>query len=232
MHVPAFQSDPNTEVVAIVSGRSERAQEAAAKFNIPVWSTDYTEVVRRPDVDLISISTPPYQHHAMAMAALDAGKHVLLEKPMALNLAEAGELVAKAKQAGVVHAIAHEFRFAPSRAYAKDLIDQGWLGKLRSVDASLYVAGRVGSLASPTYTWAAQRAMGGGVLMALGSHFIDALRHWFGDFEGVWGATSVHKPERTDAVTGEVRMADADDGFTCTLRFKRDRKSTRLNSSH
>ena len=158
VHVPAFQSDPNTEVVAIVSGRSERAQEAAAKFNIPVWSTDYTEVVRRPDVDLISISTPPYQHHAMAMAALDAGKHVLLEKPMALNLAEAGELVAKAKQAGVVHAIAHEFRFAPSRAYAKDLIDQGWLGKLRSVDASLYVAGRVGSLASPTYTWATQRA--------------------------------------------------------------------------
>lgn len=220
VHVPAFQSCADTEVVAICSGRPERAREAAAKFGIPHWSTDYTEVVNRPDVDLVSISTPPYQHHPMASAAIEAGKHVLLEKPMTLNVGEARDLVAKAKAKGVVHAVAHEFRFAPSRAYMKDLIDQGYLGQFRTVTASLQVAGRVGSLASPTYTWAAQRAMGGGVVMALGSHYIDALRFWFGDFAGVYGQTYVYRPERTDPVTGETRMADADDAFTCMVRFK------------
>jgi len=220
VHVPAFQSCPDTEVVAICSGREERAQEAAAKFNIPHWSTDYRAVVARDDVDLVSISTPPYEHHPMAMAALDAGKHVLLEKPMAVNAQQARELVAKAQAKGVVHAMAHEFRFAPARAYMKDLLDQGYLGKLNHVNASLLVARRVGSLASPTYNWSAQRAMGGGVLNGLGSHFIDALRHWFGDITAVAGQAYVHRPERRDAVTGEPRMADADDAFTCTLRFK------------
>ena len=220
VHVPAFQSCADTEVVAIVSGREERAREAAAKFGIPHWSTDYREVVTRADVDLVSISTPPYEHHPMAMAALDAGKHVLLEKPMALNVGEARALLEKAEAKGVVHAIAHEFRFAPARAYMKDLVDQGFIGDLRHVNASLYAAGRVGSLASPNYTRAAQRSVGGGFLMALGSHFIDALRHWFGDFAGVSGQVFTHRPERVDAATGEPRLADADDAFTCILRFK------------
>lgn len=220
VHVPAFQSCAHTEVVAICSGREERAREAAARFGIPHWSTDYREVVARSDVDLVSISTPPYQHYPMAMAALEAGKHVLLEKPMALNVGEAEALLEKAQAAGVVHAIAHEFRFAPARAYMKDLLEQGYIGQLRHVNASLHVAGRVGSLASPHYTWAAQRALGGGFLMALGSHFIDSLRHWFGDFAGVSGRVYTHRPERTDPVTGEVRLADADDAFTCVLAFK------------
>jgi len=219
VHVPAFQSCADTEVVAIVSGREERAREAAAKFNIPHWFTDYRQVVTRSDVDLVSISTPPFEHHPMTLAALDAGKHVLLEKPMTLNAAEARELLAKAEARGVAHAIAHEFRFAPARAYMKHLVDQGYLGRLHHVNATLFTGGRVGSLASPHYTWAAQRAMGGGFLMALGSHFIDAYRHWFGDFSGVSGQVYTHRPQRTDAVTGEPRTADADDAFTCTLRF-------------
>ena len=220
VHIPGFQSCPDTEVVAVCSARQERAEEAAAKFGIPHSFTDYREMVQMPDLDLVSVTTPPYEHHAMVMALLAAGKHVLCEKPMAMNVRECREMLDAAEARGLVHMLAHEFRLAPARAYISRLLAEGYIGQLRHVNVTLYVGARGGSLATPAYTWAAQRSRGGGMLMALGSHYIDALRCWFGDFSGVFGRLYTHVPERRDPATGATVMADADDAFGILLGFK------------
>src|SRR5688572_16895946 len=115
VHIPGFQSCADTEVVAVCSARKERAEEAAARFGISHAFTDYREMVKMADLDVVSITTPPYEHYPMAMAALDAGKHVFCEKPMALNVKECREMLAKAEAKGLVHMIVHEFRFTPQR---------------------------------------------------------------------------------------------------------------------
>lgn len=220
VHIPGFQSCPDTEVVAVCSARRERAEATAEKFGIPYCFTDYRELAQMPELDLVSVVTPPFEHYAMVMAALDAGKHVLCEKPMALSAREGREMLGKAEEKGLVHMVCHEFRLAPARAYMSRLIAEGYIGQLRHVNVTLYVGARGGSLANPTYTWAAQRAKGGGFLMALGSHYIDALRCWFGDFAGVFGQVYAHVPERKHPETGATLLSDADDAFAVLLRFK------------
>ena len=90
VHIPAFQSE-GLEVVAVCSRRSERVQEAAAKFGVPNAFTDYDEMLRLPGLDAVSIATPPSLHKEQALAAIAAGKHVMCEKPFALNASEARE---------------------------------------------------------------------------------------------------------------------------------------------
>lgn len=220
VHIPGFQSCPDTEVVAVCSAHREHAEAAAQQFGIPLAFTDYREMVRLPELDLVSVTAPPYEHYPMVMAALEAGKHVLCEKPLALNAQECREMLDRAEERGLVHMMVHEFRLAPPRAYISQLLREGYVGQLRHVNVTLFLPARGGSLANTNDSWAARRARGGGFLMALGSHFIDALRDWFGDFAGVYGQTFTHVPERLDAQTGKTVLTDADDAVAMVLRFK------------
>jgi len=221
VHIPAFQSCEETEVVAVCSVREEHAREAAARFGVPAWTTDYRTLLTRDDVAAVSIASPPFTHRAMSLEALAAGKHVLLEKPMGVNAAECREMLDAATRSGLAHMIAFEFRWHPGRLYIDQLLREGYIGEFRHANISLYVATRGGSLGSPYYNWAAQREMGGGMLLGVGSHYLDALRWWFGDFAGVFGAAYAQVPERTDPVTGASMLASADDGFTLQVRFQR-----------
>lgn len=91
MHIPGFQSE-GVEVVAVCTRRRQRAEEAAARFGIPAVFTDYDEMLRRPDIDAVSIVAPVPLHHSMSLAAIDADKHVLCEKPFTTDQALAQEL--------------------------------------------------------------------------------------------------------------------------------------------
>jgi len=180
VHIPGFQSE-GVEVVAVCASREERAQAAAEKFGILNAFTDYRALVTHPDVDAVSVVTAPKLHYEMTKAALEAGKHVMCEKPFTTNAAEAEELLAMANDRGLTHMIAHEFRFAPERAYTRQLIDEGQIGEPRHITASLHLrfARRPGA-APPAPSMGS-----GGMLGALGSHFIDGMRHWFGDVSRV-----------------------------------------------
>src|SRR5262245_642038 len=93
IQIPAFQMFPEVEVVSVASGSLENAEKAARDFNIPHFTADWRETVSRDDIDLVSIVTPPYLHHEMTLAALEAGKHVLCEKPTAMNAVEARSMM-------------------------------------------------------------------------------------------------------------------------------------------
>ncbi len=218
VHIPGLQSE-GVDVVAVCASRKERAQEAAARFGIPNAFTDYDEMLRLDGLDAVSIASPVPLHHPMTLAALDAGKHVLCEKPFATNQALAKEMWQRAKQSGKTAMIAHEFRFASGRMRVKELIDEGYLGPLQMVLMKLVMGPRD---ARPLRSYVARRdeaVQGAGFLWGLGSHYIDCLRHWFGEISAVSGNVFTHYPERTVRDSSESRLADADDTFTLTVKF-------------
>ncbi|HEV2310622.1 MAG TPA: Gfo/Idh/MocA family oxidoreductase, partial [Acidimicrobiia bacterium] len=114
VHVPALQA-AGFDIVALVGRDPDKTARRAARLGVPA-SCDVDEMLARPDVAAVSIATPPATHARLAIAAAEAGKHVLCEKPFALDAAEAEAMLAAAEQAGVTHLIGHEFRLAPERA--------------------------------------------------------------------------------------------------------------------
>ena len=217
VQIPAFQSE-GVEVAAVCARRKERAQEASERFAIPGIYDDYHEMLRDAQINAVSIVSPIPLHYPMAIAALDAGKHVLCEKPFALNQIQAREMWQKSDSTGLTSMIAHEFRFASARMRVKELIDEGYLGQLNMVLMSLVNGPRSVSAPRP-FTDRDDANQGGGFLWGLGSHYIDCLRHWFGDVTSVSGQVFTHLGERISPDSLVETQATADDTFTFTLCF-------------
>ena len=212
IHIPGFQACPDAEVVAICDVRQERVEAAAKKFGIPNVFTDYRKMLELNGLDAVSITTPPHLHFPMTMAALEAGKHIICEKPMALNLDEAQRMYEEAERRGVIHMINHEFRFFPGWARMKELIDEGYLGKVFNVfSTTLYL-----TPSRPWHWW----VPGGGLLGAVGSHVIDALRYWFGEIVGVYGEVDTWIKQRVPPECDDIRDVPVDDAFSFMVRFQ------------
>jgi predicted dehydrogenase len=219
VHIPALQSE-GIEVLAVAARRQERADEAASRFGIAHALTDFQAMLELEGLDAVAIATPPGQHHDMAIAALAAGKHVLCEKPFALDRAQALAMRRAARESGCTAMVAHEFRFASGRMRTKELLEEGYVGAPRLVRANMILgapprAGRPPAVYDPRRDEAAQ---GAGLLFALGSHFIDGLRHWFGEVGSVLGHLANFSPERTR--DGEPVAADADNFYFAELSFR------------
>ena len=191
--------------------------------------TDPIELINRDDLDAVAIITPPGSHHALAIAALKAGKHVLCEKPFALDMRQAAEMRDAATQSGRTAMIAHEFRHTPQRAYIKRLLAENYVGKFQLCTMELFLDRYV--TATPrALTWNAYKADGGGLLGALGSHYIDGLRYWFGDVASVTGRIDALRPDVADLATGRVVKAETDDTFSFTLTFRNGGMATMIAS--
>ena len=218
VHIPALMHLPDADVVAVCARREDRARQVAATHGIDYATADFREMVRDPRVEAVVVATPPYLHHQMTLAALEAGKHVLCEKPMARNLAEARDMVKMAERMGVVAMVNHEYRFTPARARAKELIDEGYLGEPHAATFTVFRS----SLADPhgrPYGWLMQQDKAGGMLGATGSHHVDALRWWFGEVKSVAGAVATMVKKRRLPGSNGMATVDADDNFSILLRF-------------
>ena len=230
VQIPGFQSE-GVEILAVAARREERAQEAAERFGIPSFFTDYRKMLEVPEIEAVSIVSPVPLHKEMAIASLEAGKHVLCEKPFAVNQRDAHEMLETSQRNKHLTAmIGHEFRWAPQRAFAKDLLDQGYIGKLHFVNTSLLI-GRQRPATPPLLEPQADLGRRGGFLWGLGSHYIDAMRHWFGDIVSVTGKMASHFPERTDPTTGNVRNSEVDDSFSFIFEFANGGWGTMMASS-
>jgi predicted dehydrogenase len=154
----------------------------------------------------------------MTLAALARGKAVLCEKPTAMNAAESGEMRRAAEGAGVLALIDHELRFAPARARARALVAAGEVGRVRHAKVLFRADWR--AAADHKWDWWSDAGAGGGVLGAIGSHAVDALR-WLvrGEFAEVSCRLATHVAERPDAATNEARPVTSDDEANLLLRF-------------
>ena len=211
--VPALRAE-GWEVAALWSRNADRAERQAAELEIPFATNDAAALVERPDIDAVTIVTPTPTHRDICLQALAAGKHVLAEKPMAMNAAEAEDMAAAAAAAGVTAMINFEFRYTPQRLHLQRLLADGYVGRLRHAVVELYYAA---SLAERPSNWRSQAALGGGALNEHGSHYIDALHQWGLVIRSVSARTATFVPQRLAADAGTPEAADADDFFTATL---------------
>ncbi|HMV46332.1 MAG TPA: Gfo/Idh/MocA family oxidoreductase [Blastocatellia bacterium] len=222
---PAFQLCDGTELVAVCSGQHENALKVAAEFGIKHACESYEQLLALEEVSLVVVAAPPYLHHPITIAALNAGKHVICEKPMALNAGEARamtELAAtKPHQLSIID---HELRFNPTWRRMKELVDGGFLGDLHHVTVN--IASGFRHSAQRPWNWWSQKSAGGGLLGALGSHAIDAVRWMFGDIAAVCSTVATMVPERKDAKTSEMNPNETDDYCSFLLRFAPHEKRT------
>ena len=114
----------------IVGTDPDGTREMADTWGWEEWSTDWREVVARPDIDIVDIATPTWLHYEMAVAAAEHGKHIFLEKPFSLTVEQAREMLAAAEKAGVVHYVNHNYRRVPAVRLARRLIDDGFVGRI------------------------------------------------------------------------------------------------------
>ena len=228
VYVPAFASE-GWEVAAICSRHRDKARSAADAAGIRDVHTDAMELIARDDIDAVGIASPPATHHPLSIAALRAGKHVLCEKPFALNAGQAAEMRDQAKASRRTAMVGHEFRHTPQRAYVKELLDGGYIGRFQLCTIELFLDRYVTREPRPL-TWLARESEGGGLLGALGSHYIDAMRHWFGEVAAVSGRLLTLRPELLDPATNHVVKSETDDAFVFTLEFANGGLATMIAS--
>jgi predicted dehydrogenase len=203
----------------VCTRRPERAQAAAERFNIPNVVTDYEEMIRMDGLDAVSVVTPVSLHHPVTMAALAAGKHVICEKPFTTNQSLAREMWQEAQRRNVTAMIGHEFRFSSARMRVKELLDEGYIGTPKFAFVKLLLGQTAPRQVRPFVPGREVADQGAGFLWGLGSHYIDGLRHWFGEVVSASGQLVTQYPERAVRDSNEIVLVDIDDSFVFTLEF-------------
>ncbi|MFP4134599.1 MAG: Gfo/Idh/MocA family protein [Halothece sp.] len=217
VHLPAFQIHEETKPVAVYNRSLDKARAIAQENEIPHASNDLNTILSLPDVDAVSVTTPPFLHYDMAKAVINAGKHLLLEKPLNLNAQQTRELYHLAKEKGVVAASDFEFRFVPEWQMLAEYLEKDYVGNKRLVKIDWLLARR----ANPElpWNWYAQKDKGGGALGAVGSHAFDYLNWLFGGINRLCGQLSTAVSERPDPQdNGKLKPVDSDD--TCLLMLE------------
>ncbi len=228
VHVPGLQSE-GWEVAALCSRNRDKATQIAQAAGVRDVHTDARELIRRDDLDAVAITTPPGAHCELAVAALSAGKHVLCEKPFAIDAKEATVMRDAADASGRTAMVCHEFRHTPQRGYIKQLLGDGYIGKFQLCTIELFLD-RYVTPQPRALTWNAFNAQGGGLLGALGSHYIDGLRYWFGEIASVYGHLGALRPDVLDPATNRIVKAETDDTFLFTLQFANGGLATMTSS--
>ncbi len=212
--LPAFRAQGWT--VGALCSIDQDLPEQVARLGIPVATSDYRALVERDDLDAVVIATPTPTHREIMLAAVAAGKHVLCEKPIAMNLPEARDMQAAAQAAGVTAMIDFEFRFSPTRLHVQQLLADGYVGDLRHANIELMTESPFVS-PNQTFSWHDQAALGGGALNEQGSHYIDMVRQWFGEISDVSARIHTFVADRRDPESGATVQSDADDFWTANM---------------
>ena len=192
-HARAVGELPNARLVAVADTVAEKAEHRGAEFDVP-YHTDIDALLERPDVDVVSICVPSGLHAEVGVRAAEAGKHVVVEKPIDVTLEAADRLIAACRDHGVALTVISQHRFGPDVRRLRELIDTGRLGRLVLGDALIkwYRSQDYYDSGDWRGTWALD---GGGCLMNQGVHYTDLLQWMMGPVERVFArtATAVHE---------------------------------------
>jgi predicted dehydrogenase len=228
-HSQAWRTAPHVfdlplapRMVAIAGRSAEGVEAARAELGWDAGVTDWHELLERDDVGLIDICTPGDSHAEIAIAALDAGKHVLCEKPLATGVAEGEAMVAAADRAaadGVKAMVAFNYRRVPALAFARELIADGRLGEIRHVRA-VYLQDWIVDPEFPLVWRLQAEHAGSGALGDIGAHIVDAAQFLLGDdITGVSGLTETFVKERPRPDASERGPVTVDDAALFVARF-------------
>jgi predicted dehydrogenase len=214
-HVGALR-DAGFDVVALVGRDAGKAKSRAEKLGIPYGLNDLDHALHLNGTSVVTVATPPHTHADISLAALAAGKHVLCEKPFALNLAQARRVLAAAHDAGVIHLMGNEHRFRTTQETLRRVVTSGTIGQPRKA----IILRHWPSLVDPSVElpgWWESADEGGGWLGALGSHTIDQIRTTLGEFEAVSATVETLSPRPAmtsdDTYTVQFRLTNGCTGI-------------------
>src|SRR6202451_3086765 len=176
VHLEAVRRVESVEAVAVAGGNAEAARTLGAGFSIPKIATHYRDILRDPSIDAVHICTPNAQHFPMVKAALQAGKHVLCEKPLTTSVEEGEELVALAAQQGVRNCVCHNLRYYPMVQQMRGMREAGDLGEILVVQGTY---SQDWLLYDTDWNWRADAKQNGELraMGAIGSHWMDLIQH-------------------------------------------------------
>jgi len=214
-HVPSFRKAKHCELAALADPDERKLKHLGERYGIPHLYTDHQELIRADALDAVVICTPTYLHAPMALEALNYGKHVFCEKPLALNAASAQELVSAARKAGKLLMVGLNYRFRPDAQLLKRLIDENELGEIYYM--------KTGWLQRMTHTamdsWKyRKKAAGGGALLNLAVHMIELIL-WFAEKKKVVAVDSLiyRKSEEEEVEDSAFVLLKFDDDSSATV---------------
>jgi predicted dehydrogenase len=225
-HLPETQQNPHAKVGAVCDIVPERAREMAEKYNGKAY-TDYRKMLQDPDLDAIIVAATNTTHAEMTIAALEAGKHVMCEKPMATNLADARKMIETAEKTGKKLMIAHNQRLEAANRKAREIIQSGRLGKVLTFTSIFGHPGCEDWAIDGEDTWFFKKDITGmGCLGDLAIHKLDLLRWIMGDdYTAATAMTdTLHK------TYPDGGLIDVEDNALCVLRTKKGAMGTMIAS--
>lgn len=214
-HIPGFQAIDDVEVTAVCNRSAESGQRVADEFGIPRVATAPEDIIHGDDVDAVCVGTWPYMHHPLTLATLAAGKHILTEARMAMNLQEAREMHAAAEASAAVSMI------VPSPFYLKfeptllEMLDAGTFGDLKEI----HVRGMGGRyMPDAPLAWRQTRELSGNNIMSMGI-LNEAVRRYAGHEKSVMAHGKIFTTRRTSTETGQLENADVPEslGIVCEM---------------
>lgn len=209
VQLPGFQrlEPEGVRVVAVCARDGARAREVADGAGVPAAYDDWGELIADPAVGLVSVATPPATHAEIAAAALEAGKPVLCEKPLAVTVEEAERLDKLATAAGVPTLVDFEFRGLPSFRRTRELLHEGAIGRVLQLEIAWHLGSRLTASTAPS--WKDDVEAGGGALLSLGVHSFDYVEWLLGPVESLCGtaASLLGRGTSDDACAALMRLA-------------------------
>jgi predicted dehydrogenase len=218
-HLPALAALPGLELTAVSTTRLGSATETAARFGAAHAFDDARALAESGDVDVVTVSVKVPYHYEITKIALDAGKHVFTEWPLGVSTAQARELEELARARGVRHMIGLQGRKGATANYVRDLVAEGYVGRVRSVTLSIASPGRGGTSVTPDRIWAADRANGVGMLTISAGHALDTLRYSLGEISEVSAIVATLDPVATVAGSGETIQVTSPDNVLLNGRL-------------
>lgn len=214
--VPAFKTLPDVTVVGIASRDSAHAEHAAREYALRAYSS-YDELLQDPMIAAVAVALPPREHFGVVLESIRLGKHVFCEKPLALTVRSAHEMMQEAQKANIVHMVDFEFRELPEMRAFREIVHSGALGAIQSI-SSVWSVGTWSNPSRP-WSWKCDLEQGGGVLTALGIHMLDLLEWIVGSIHSVQAVLSTHIVHRP-LPSGEIRSVTAEDTAEIDLLFR------------
>lgn len=210
-HMPAIAAVEQLELVALGTSSPTSAAAASEAYGIPRTYHDARELATQPDIDLVTVAVKVPHHHSIVMPLLEAGKNVYCEWPLGATAEEAEEMASAARANGVVAVVGLQGRHDPALTHMKELVADGWMGEVLSVNVSMIGGGALEHRASEA--WMADAAKGANTMTIVAGHTLDQVEYIFGRLTEVSATVAVQIPEWRLVDTGETIEADAPDNI-------------------
>lgn len=208
---PAFNKVANSSLMAVMRRDANKAKDYAKRHQVPKWFDNAQELISDPDVSAIYIATPPKYHEEYAIAAMQAGKPVYVEKPMAIDVAACFRMKDFSEQSGIKLSIAHYRRALPMFLKIKKIIDAHTIGDIKLVNIRMLQTDQSVMIAKTSENWRVDpKISGGGIFFDLAPHQLDLVHYFFGKAQSYNGIATnqagLYKAE--DIVSGSMLLAN------------------------